>query len=63
VAAIAAIGIVISANVLRSCSLFLLETGSVRVPAFTHTAVGLVMFAGAALAILRLNSGRRESLA
>ncbi len=47
-----AVVIVIAANAVRAGSLFYLEAGLVSMPAIAHEGIGVVCFAGAALAIM-----------
>lgn len=49
------LAIVIVANAIRATSLFYVEAGLIDAPAFTHDAVGLVMFACAAVAVFVLS--------
>ncbi len=48
------LGLVIAANVVRATALFFKETGIVALPEWTHAAIGAVIFAAAALLIVRL---------
>ena len=52
-AAVCSVGLVIFANVWRSAALFYLEAGIVVMPGWCHDAVGVALFAGAALLITR----------
>ena len=45
---------VIAANVVRATALFFKETQIVALPDWTHTGIGVVLFAAAVLIILRL---------
>jgi exosortase/archaeosortase family protein len=58
--ALAAAAIVFAANVLRNVALFFPEAGLLPLPAWTHAAVGLAVFAVALIAIFRVTqiSGR-----
>lgn len=60
VAFVGAFLLVIVANVFRATALFFKETGIVALPEWTHAAIGLVLFASAALLIVRL-AGKREA--
>jgi len=44
--------VIIAANVLRATSLFYLESGAIRLPAWSHTGVGVVTFVVAAVVIV-----------
>jgi exosortase len=57
---VAAIVLVIAANVLRATALFFKETGIVALPEWTHSAIGLGIFGVAALLILRLAATREN---
>jgi len=50
-----AVGVLIGANILRATLLFFRESGLVPLPSWTHTALGLLVFGGAALALLELS--------
>jgi exosortase/archaeosortase family protein len=54
----AALFLVIGANMMRATALFFKEAHIVAVPEWTHTGVGVVLFAGAILIIVRLTTGR-----
>ena len=47
-----AAAVVIAANSVRAAALFYMETGLVHLPAWAHPGIGVLCFAGAALAIL-----------
>jgi exosortase/archaeosortase family protein len=47
-----AAGVVVAANAVRAAALFYMETDLVRLPHWAHGGMGVVCFAGAALAIL-----------
>lgn len=49
------LAIVVAANAIRATSLFYVEAGLIDAPRFTHDAVGLVMFAVAAIAVVSLS--------
>lgn len=55
---VASFALVIGANVARATALFFKEANIVAVPEWTHGGVGLFLFAGAALLIVRLGSPR-----
>ena len=52
--------LVIGANVIRATALFFKETRIVALPEWTHSAIGLGIFAAAALLILRLTATRED---
>jgi exosortase/archaeosortase family protein len=54
----AAIFVVVGANVVRATALFFKEARIVALPDWTHTGVGVVLFAGAILILVRLTTGR-----
>lgn len=61
---IAAIILIIAANVIRAAALFYLEAGIVEMPGWAHQGVGLVMFALTAAAIawmMQWTSQNREA--
>lgn len=49
--------LVIAANVVRATALFFKEAQIVALPEWTHSGIGLVLFAGAILIIVRLTKG------
>lgn len=53
----AAFVLVIAANVVRAAALFFKEAQIVALPDWTHTGMGLILFAGALLIIIRLTKG------
>ena len=57
---VAAFVLVIGANVIRATALFFKETNLVALPEWTHSAIGLGIFALAALLILRLAATPRD---
>jgi exosortase/archaeosortase family protein len=50
----AAVVLVIGANVVRATALFFKEAGVIALPEWTHGAIGLLIFTGAALLIVRM---------
>ena len=57
-ALIAAVFLVVGANMVRATALFFKEARIVALPDWTHTGVGVVLFAGAILILVRLTTGR-----
>jgi exosortase/archaeosortase family protein len=58
--AVVAFGAVVAGNILRTTSLFFLETGVVRGPAWAHSAVGIATFAAVAVLIAWLGGPPRR---
>lgn len=59
VAVLAAVAVVLG-NVMRCAALFFPEAGIVRIPSWSHDAVGLTLFAGVALAVVFVSSKLAE---
>src|SRR5438067_1175771 len=57
-ALIAAVFLVVGANMVRATALFFKEARIVALPDWTHTGVGVVLFAGAIFILVRLTTGR-----
>jgi exosortase/archaeosortase family protein len=55
-----ALVLVITANIVRATALFFKETGVVPLPEWTHAGLGLLVFAAAALLIMRIAAPRPE---